>query len=530
LTDANGFISLTVQATNPSQWPQYFSVAVTANPNNTFNLSVLFTKSSAVLETFLNLSLTPADPNYAATRINSLSKFVMIPSTFAPSGSFPAGFVATVSLTNTGAVNIQDAGGATTYLTVQASGSAGWPPSFGVLTQGNLQKPDVFNLCLVYEPPSGGVGVAIPAIVEQFHGVSLDHLPEKVDSLLITATSFEHKPNLSLSAYDLMNYDASDAVPAIELAGAYEGANTTWKPVPDLLESGPTDPNFVVEREFDGTAHLRFGDDTNGQSPESGTVFTASYRIGNGTAGNVGAETVVNAAGVPGVESCTNPLPASGGVDPETADQIRRRAPQGFLTQERAVTLADYEAAAEKTPQVERAVASLRWTGSWHTVFLTAEPMGAGALTPQLKKAISKNLEQNRLCGQDIELQSPQYVPLQIDLTISIDPNYFQAQVQQSLLQVLGSQILPNGQKGLFYPDSFTFGQTVYLSPIYTAARKVAGVLSVTATVFQPQGAPTNQYLVNGAIPLGPFQIARLDNNPSLPDHGQLNLTLEGGK
>jgi hypothetical protein len=51
------------------------------------------------------------------------------------------------------------------------------------------------------------------------------------------------------------------------------------------------------------------------------------------------------------------------------------------------------------------------------------------------------------------------------------------------------------------------------------------------ATTFQPQGAPpTSLYLQQGEIPLGPFQIARLENDPSLPDHGQLRLTLQGGK
>jgi len=89
---------------------------------------------------------------------------------------------------------------------------------------------------------------------------------------------------------------------------------------------------------------------------------------------------------------------------------------------------------------------------------------------------------------------------------------------------------LPDGRKGLFYPGSFTFGQTVYLSAIYAAARKVAGVRSVVATTFEPQGIPTTIYLSKGEIPLGHFQIARLENDPSLPDHGQLTLVMEGGK
>jgi predicted phage baseplate assembly protein len=314
------------------------------------------------------------------------------------------------------------------------------------------------------------------------------------------------------------------------LTGTLDGVATAWTPEQDLLESGELDPDFVVEVETDGTATLRFGDDTNGMAPKSGTAFTAVYRIGNGTAGNVGPDSLINVASSVVIQSCTNPLPASGGTDPETNDQIRRRAPQAFLTQERAVTMADYDAMTELNSQVDRAAASLRWTGSWYTVFVAVEPNGGGNLTPTLAKTLKQNLERYRLAGQDLALDSPQYVSLEIVLTVCVDSYYFNSQVQDALEQILSSRVLPNGQKGVFYPDNFTFGQTVYLSPIYAAARSVAGVVSVTATTFQPQGVNTNQYLNAGEIPLAPLQVARLDNDPSYPNHGQLTLNMEGGK
>jgi predicted phage baseplate assembly protein len=299
----------------------------------------------------------------------------------------------------------------------------------------------------------------------------------------------------------------------------------------DLLESGAADPVFVVEVESDGTATLRFGDGTNGYSPDPGSGFTANYRVGNGTAGNVGAESLINLASPSAlIESCCNPLPATGGVDPETNDQIRRRAPQAFLTQERAVTMSDYQTMAQTNSQVDRAVASLRWTGSWYTAFVAVEPVGAGALTQGLLKSLKQTLNQYRLAGQDLELNSPQYVSLEITLQICVDPDYFQSDVEEALLEVLSNKILPNGQKAVFYPDNFTFGQTVYLSPVYAAARSVAGVNTVVATVFQQQGVASNEFLQTGEMKLGQTQVARLENNPNYPNHGQLTLILEGGK
>lgn len=417
-----------------------------------------------------------------------------------------------------------DSGGSP-YLTIQPANPLAWPPAFGVLAQGNQQQPTQFNLLVVYTPPSAE-GVAIPVLVEQFNNVTLANVAATFadQSELITVRSFSQQPNPSLSAYALMHYDAAQALPAITLTTTFDATTTTWTPQPNLLQVGPSDPNFVVEVEFDGTASLRFGDNTNGLFPPSGAPVDATYRIGNGTAGNIGAESLVFLAAADArLMRCTNPLPATGGVDPETTDQIRRRAPVAFLTQERAITMPDYVAIAERNTQVDEAVASLRWTGSWYTVFLAAEPQGGGNLPPALRKTLTRFVNRYRLAGQDLQLGSPQHVPLQIELTVCVDPNYFRANVQKALLQVLG-------QQGLFSPTTFRFGQTVYLSPIYAAARKVAGVTSVTATIFQPQGANDTSFLANGEIPIGPLQIASMDNDPSYPNHGQLTLKLLGGK
>jgi hypothetical protein len=545
LAGSNGFACLTLLATNPAGWPQYFGVVVApdlANPPN-FNLSVVYNPpdgaagihAQVVVERFTNLSLNPADSNYVATRINADSQLIHVPASYIPPAGPLAGFpAAPTMLSNTGDVNLQDLSSpAVTYLSLEAENPANWQNLFGVLTQANAQDPSRFDLSVVYDPAAGGVGVVLPVTVESFTALSLADAATLVDpdSELIKVESFAEAPDAGLSASALMSFDPSVAVPSITLDGVLDGITTAWNPVQDLLESGELDPVFVVEVEADGLATLRFGDNVNGRNPETGTVFTTSYRIGNGTAGNVGAESLNHLAATDArIQSCRNPIAAIGGVDPESNDQIRRRAPQAFLTQERAVTMADYAAMTELNNQVERASASLRWTGSWYTVFDAVEPKGGGKLTRVLRKTLKRGLERYRLAGQDLELDSPQYVSLEIGLAVCVDPDYFRADVEQALLQVLSNRILPDGQKGLFYPDNFTFGQTVYLSPVYAAARSVTGVLSVAATTFQPQGVSTTQYLDAGEMKLGQLQIARLDNDRNFPDHGQLTLQMEGGK
>jgi hypothetical protein len=337
------------------------------------------------------------------------------------------------------------------------------------------------------------------------------------------------------SATQAMAWILEDVVPAITLDSTLNEIIETWGPKQDLLDSDAEDPDFVVEIESDGTSTLRFGDGINGLNPAVGTSFTASYRVGNGTAGNVGGEAIAHIASQQAfpVLKVRNPLPAQGGVDPETAAQIQRRAPQAFNNPPwlRAVIPSDYAAIAGQYPGVEQAEAQFRWTGSWHTVFLSAEPTGGGAVSTALEQGITQYVDSYRMAGYDLQVESPLYVSLEIDLNICVDSDYFRSDVEQALLQVLGNQSLPNGQTGFFYPDNFTFGQTVYLSGVYAAARTVTGVQTVQATLFGRQGIPDGGiYLATGEMEMGSLEIARLYNDPNFPEYGILRLTFCGGK
>jgi len=46
---------------------------------------------------------------------------------------------------------------------------------------------------------------------------------------------------------------------------------------------------------------------------------------------------------------------------------------------------------------------------------------------------------------------------------------------------------------------------------------------------FQRYGKTANNELENETIPVGPREIVRLDNDPSLPENGKLELTMKGG-
>lgn len=75
-----------------------------------------------------------------------------------------------------------------------------------------------------------------------------------------------------------------------------------------------------------------------------------------------------------------------------------------------------------------------------------------------------------------------------------------------------------------------TFGQTIYLSPLYAAAQALDGVESVNITTFQRRDRPGTSARDDGRLVLGRLEIARLDNDPNFPERGVFSLTLEGGR
>jgi hypothetical protein len=315
-----------------------------------------------------------------------------------------------------------------------------------------------------------------------------------------------------------------------------------WEPRRDLLDSKPTDRHFVAELESDGSAQLRFGDDRAGMRPAAGTRFLATYRVGNGAAGNVGANTIrhvvssdpafISDLKPPKITGVGNPLAAAGGLDAETSDHVRQNAPSAFRRQERAVTPADYEDlvvrddVAERCDlDVQRAAATLRWTGSWHTMFVTVDRLGGRDVSADFKRTLRRCLERFRMAGQDLDVDRPRDVSLELDLVVCVTRGYFFGDVEAALREVFSNRTLPDGRLGVFHPDHLSFGQPVYLSPIVAAAQAVTGVESVTVTKFQRQGTDSREALDAGRLELGRLEIARLDNDPNFPERGVLRVT-----
>jgi hypothetical protein len=384
----------------------------------------------------------------------------------------------------------------------------------------------------------------------------------------------------------LAAYDGTSALPAllrVDLIADLKTLLETWLPKSDLLESGSDNSDFVVEMDNDGYGHLRFGDGYLGRLPDAGTAFKATYRTGNGPAGNVGSETIAYIVllqeSLSGVDLAPrNPLPAAGGTAPEPLSEAKLFAPYAFRdVLERAITADDYatlaadnvrrldersqliaalvangssvapsEGTAVSTTDIcytpfrglQGAKATLRWTGSWYDALVALDPLATERAAPELLQEVAAYLEPYRRVGHDLQVVQAEYVPLDLAMIVCVLPNYLRAHLESALLDVFGNRALADGSKGFFHPDNLTFGEGVFVSKIVAAARTVTGVQNVQVTRLKryevgesaPGETMVDELPTGSVLTFGPREIARLDNDPNFPENGRLSLDMRGGR
>jgi hypothetical protein len=315
-----------------------------------------------------------------------------------------------------------------------------------------------------------------------------------------------------------------------------------WTARYDLLDSSSADAHFVVEMTDDRQAILRFGQDGFGRVPDlendpNLAEMLADYRIGNGTVGNVPTEAiqVFGSYGrtVADIEAVRNPLPAAGGVDPETAREIRLFAPHAIRSRlQRAVTAHDYERIVmrEFGDFLQQAKATLLWTGHEFVVLVAIDPKSHRIPLPELRRRIRNRLRRYRRIGHCVRVRLAQQVVPSLALSVCVGPRVIKDDVAKRLNELFSSQVLPDGSLAFFHPDQSTFGEGVFVSQIVTTAARVPGVIHVEVTALHRSDEGAADELENCVLPLGPQEIVRFDNNRQNPKSGFLVLEIKGGR
>src|SRR5713226_2613658 len=287
------------------------------------------------------------------------------------------------------------------------------------------------------------------------------------------------------------------------------------------------------EYDGDGADSIRFGTGTFGERPSTGSKFDVTYRTTAGLAGNVAADSVTT---IPEALSTTilyttNPFAASGGADEETLDHVRATAPYAFRARQyRAVRAEDYDKTAEELDWVVQAGTSMRWTGSWLTVYTTAQPKGREQLTLEENAQLIQLLGRRRIAGYEVYTPPPRYVGVDLLIDVCAQPSSLRGEVEAAILEELGTGALCDGRPGFFAPGQLRFGTPLERSELAAAVQRAGGVLGVVDIRYRRRGYVPDYISMPDVVIVGRDQIIRVDNDPNQPDHGSIRVVVEGGK
>ena len=260
--------------------------------------------------------------------------------------------------------------------------------------------------------------------------------------------------------------------------------SSTFTEVPYLIDYNGYDPVFSTYTNASGISFVLFGDGVSGRIPTSGATITATYRVGGGEVGNVGAELIksIIKSSVPLTNfsglTVTNLAAAAGGAEEESTDSIRVNAPNSIRALNRAVSLADYSALC-----VAAGVAKANAVADVYTSVTVYFAPSAGDIgltsisgtTPSSgfntkATAISNYLVGKAPANTTITFQPPAYVPISIVATITTLPQYKNSLVSTAVNAAVAE---------LLAFDNVFFQDKITLNDVMSTITSVEGVAYV---------------------------------------------------
>lgn len=269
-----------------------------------------------------------------------------------------------------------------------------------------------------------------------------------------------------------------------------------WQAVPDFGLSAPGDMHYVLDatsgevsfgpavRQPDGSLR-QYG----AIPPAGATIRAASYRAGGGRTGNVARRTIqVLRSSIPYIARVENRENATGGVDGETVDEAKLRAPIALRAQDRAVTARDYEELARQAaPEAARIAclgADARENGEYAVRLLVIPqtvPDSGGRLRFEqlvpddgLLDRITRYLDDRRPLGTRLSIGPPFYQGITVTATVRAFSRASAAQVRAAALAELYRYLDPltGGPDGRGWP----LGRPLRAPDLYSVLIGAAGV------------------------------------------------------
>jgi hypothetical protein len=227
-----------------------------------------------------------------------------------------------------------------------------------------------------------------------------------------------------------------------------------------------------------------------GQTPTANTTMFIKYRVGGGADTNVGPNVLksvgllnfsingnnqnINNA-VKNSLTVNNPFPALGGRNTPSVDEIRYMVKYNFASQNRAVTIKDYQAIISRMPgqfgvPFRMGIMEEQNKIKIYTIGLDENSKLSNNSTSALRENISTYLSDYRMINDYVQVTNGKVINLSFEVDLYIDKKQPQAQIIAEVI---------NNIKTYIDVNKYDMGDNIYLSPLIETINNVGGVLNV---------------------------------------------------
>ena len=261
-----------------------------------------------------------------------------------------------------------------------------------------------------------------------------------------------------------------------------------------ILGGGTQDTSSLCDFDTNTALVQQIGDFINnlslGITPTANTTMFIKYRVGGGSDSNVGPN-VIKGIGVMSMNvngnnatinnavkaslKVNNAFPALGGKDAPSVEEIRNMVRYNFASQNRAVTIKDYQTRIAQMPgnfgvPFRCGVFEQQNKIKVYILSLDANSKLTNASTSALRENISNYLADYRMINDYVEITNGRIINLGFQIDLMIDKKQPQGQIISQVISDVQSYMDIN---------KYQMGDNIYLSSLMEIINNVAGVLNV---------------------------------------------------
>jgi hypothetical protein len=232
-----------------------------------------------------------------------------------------------------------------------------------------------------------------------------------------------------------------------------------------------------------------------GSTLKPNTTLFVQYRIGGGTASNLGVGVItqigtvsffvngpsesVNTTVVNSLR-CNNVTAAIGGANYPTTEEVRNLVSYNFTAQNRAVTVNDYESIIRTMPSQFGAPAKVAITEENNKIkvqMLSYDETGrlTEIVSNTLKNNVANYLSNYRMINDYVSIESANVIDLAINVDVVLDNSQNQGSIISQIINIITDYFDPTNQE---------MGENVNVSELRRLVQSENGVISVSDMTF----------------------------------------------